>query len=94
MERSDAFELIPPAIPADDAVPTDLQQLIAVACANAAASFRALQAVSAQAASILEKGTGTAYDLAGLLQIFEQLQLQAGERITILGAMCGSAGSA
>ncbi|MCJ2102388.1 hypothetical protein [Methylobacterium sp. E-046] len=94
MERSDAFELMPPAVPADDAVPTDLQQRIAVACANAAMSFRSLQAVSAQAAWILESGTGTAHDLAGLLQAFEQLQLQAGERITVLGAMCGSAGSA
>lgn len=94
MERSDAFELRPPAILAEDAVPTPLQEQIAVACANAAMSFRSLQAVSAQAASILESGTGTAHDLAGLLQAFEQLQLQAGERITVLGAMCGSAGSA
>ena len=94
MERSDAFELMPPAIPADDVAPTPLQEQIAAACANAAVSFRALQSVSGQAASILESGTGTAHDLAGLLQAFEQLQLQAGERITVLGAMCGSAGSA
>lgn len=94
MERSGAFELMPPAIPADDAVPTPLQEQIAVACANAAASFRALQAVSGQAASMLEDGTGTAHDLAGLLQAFEQLHVQADERITLVGAMCSSAGSA
>jgi hypothetical protein len=94
MDRLDALELMPPAVPADDADPTALQQQIAVACANAALSFRALQAVSGQAASILETGSGTAHDLAGLVQAFEQLQTQAGERLAVLGAMCSSAGSA
>ncbi|QGY03572.1 hypothetical protein MMSR116_18020 [Methylobacterium mesophilicum SR1.6/6] len=94
MERPSASDLMPSGIPADDAVPTPLQEQIAVAAATAASSFRSLQAVSGQAAAILAGGNGTADDLAGLLQAFEQLQLQAGERVTILGAMLGSAGSA
>jgi len=94
MERPAAFELMPPTIPADDAERMPLQQQIAVACANAAASFRALQSVSGQVAALLENGTGTAHDLAGLLQAFEQLHSQADDRITIIGAMCGSAGCA
>lgn len=94
MERPDAFDLVPPAVPADDVMLTPLQEQIVAACANAAVSFRALQAVSGQAASILEGGPGTEHDLAGLAQAFEQLQIQAGERLAVLGAMLGSAGSA
>jgi hypothetical protein len=94
MERSDAVELMPPAVPASDETLTPLQERIAVACADLAVSFRALQAVSGQAANLLETGTGTAHDLAGLVQALDQIQGQAGERLAILGAMCGSAGSA
>lgn len=94
MDASAALELIPPAVPASDDVLTPLQERIAVVCADLATSFRALQAVSAQAATLLESGAGSAHDLAGLVQAFDQLQGQAGERFCLLGAMCSSAGSA
>ncbi|MCJ2018019.1 hypothetical protein MKK84_11370 [Methylobacterium sp. E-065] len=94
MDHLDASELVPPAVLAVDDPPTPLQEQIAAACAELAASFRSLQTVSGQAAALLENGTGTAHDLASLVQVFEQLQLQAGNRLMTLGAMCGSAGSA
>ena len=94
MERADAIELVPNPGPADAESPTHLQERIAVVCAGLAGSFRAIQTVSGQTAALLETGAGTGNDLAALVQVFGQLDAQAGERLTILGALCSSAGSA
>ncbi|MCJ2055791.1 hypothetical protein MKL09_04420 [Methylobacterium sp. J-048] len=94
MDHLDMPENEPDAIPADGAALTPLQVRIGTCQAEAAQTFRALQAVSGQAAAMLENGSGTVGDFVGLITAFEQLQQQAGAHIACLGAAISSAGSA
>ena len=94
MDRLDAPEIMPDAVSAEFEPPTPLQARIGICCAETAASFRAIAAVSAQAAVLLETGNGSVDDLVGLVQAYEQLNEQAGARLACLGAAVSSAGSA
>jgi hypothetical protein len=94
MDHLDASEIMPDAMSAELQPPTPLQTRIAACCAETAASFRAIAAVSTQTAVLLETGNGSVEDLVGLVQAYEQLQAQASERLTCLGAAVSSSGSA
>jgi hypothetical protein len=94
MDHLDVPEFEPDAITLDGEPLTPLQARVSACQAEAAQTFRALQAVSAQAAAMLENGSGTVGDFVGLINAFEQLQQQAGARIACLGAAISSAGSA
>lgn len=94
MDRLDAPETMPDIVSDQVEPPTPLQARIGVCCAETAASFRAIAAVSAQTAALLESGTGSVEDLVGLVQAYEQLNEQAGARLACLGAAVSSAGSA
>ena len=94
MDHLDVPEFEPDAITIEGEALTPLQVRIGACQAEAAQTFRALQAVSAQAAAMLETGRGTVGDFVGLVDAFEQLQQQAGSRIACLGAAISSAGSA
>ena len=94
MDHLDVPEFEPDVTAADGEPLTPLQVRIGACQAEAAQTFRALQAVSGQAAVILESGSGTVGDLVGLIAAFEQLQQQAGAHVACLGAAISSAGSA
>ncbi len=94
MDHLDVPEFEPDAISTEGEPLTHLQVRIGACQAEAAHAFRALQAVSGQAATILENGSGTVGDLVGLITAFEQLQQQAGGHLACLGAAISSAGSA
>ncbi|MCJ2116549.1 hypothetical protein MKK65_08140 [Methylobacterium sp. J-001] len=94
MDHLDAPEIVPDTTAPELGPQTPLQARIGTCCADTAASFRAIAAVSAQIAGILETGNGTSEDLCGLVQAYEQLQAPAGARLACLGAALSSAGSA
>ncbi|WP_419828341.1 hypothetical protein [Methylobacterium sp.] len=84
-----------PDVPPVVALPlTPLQIRIGTCQTEAAQTFRALQAVSEQAAVMLENGSGTVGDFVGLIDEFARLQQQAGAHVACLGAAVSSAGSA
>ena len=94
MDHLDVPEFEPDVAVVDGVALTPLQVRIGACQAEAAQTFRALQAVSAQAAAMLETGSGTIGDFVGLVDAFEQLQQQAGSHLACLGAAISSAGSA
>ena len=94
MDHFNVPEFEPDAAPIGVVPLSPLQVRIGTCQAEAAQTFRALQAVSEQAATMLENGTGTVGGFVGLLDEFARLQQQAGAHVACLGAAVSSAGSA
>ncbi|MGU3330337.1 hypothetical protein ACLBXB_25770 [Methylobacterium mesophilicum] len=94
MDHLNVPEFEPDAPPVGAMPLSPLQVRIGTCQAEAAQTFRALQAVSEQAAVMLENGSGTVSDFVGLIDEFARLQQQAGAHVACLGAAVSSAGSA